>query len=191
MMAGDRHCGQCGTNVAAPAKFVHRDGAVTLPCPRCSTALTANLVGKQIFDRCDRCGGMWAHHLAIDAVLEHKPARSSVRQWLTTLPAPRSRGSDNDPALPCPDCEVSMQEYQLPRNKRVTIEVCGEHGIWFDHHEIRTLVGGKARRKRRRHMRARPVKNRSSFAGFLRDTDDWWPWEALEELLEFLEDLFD
>ena len=191
MFDGDRHCARCGTSVAKPALAVHRNGQATLPCPRCSVALTANLVADQLFDRCDRCGGIWAHHVAIDGLVSRKKNKKAVREWLATLPD-ATRHRDGDGPGRCPDCEEPMALHRVPGHRRVHIDACGTHGIWFDHSEIRTLVGeNRSRRRKSRQRKYHRVRQRSQFASFLQDADDWWPWEALEDLLEFLEDLFD
>ncbi|MDH3645875.1 MAG: zf-TFIIB domain-containing protein [Gammaproteobacteria bacterium] len=192
MFDRDKHCGQCGANVIAPALAVHRDGGTGLPCPRCNMGLTANLVENQLFDRCDRCGGIWAHHIAIEGLVTRSQQKRSVRTWLQALPAPAGGSQDRRVAAQCPDCEQFMEQYRIPTHKNIVIDACGMHGVWFDHREIRSIVGEAKRRVsgRRRHQYHR-VRNRSQFATFLDDADDWWPWEALEELLDFLEDLFE
>lgn len=188
MIDGARRCGQCNTGIATPALRVHRHGGTSLPCPRCSSALTANLVDEQIFDRCDRCGGIWAHHLAIDAVLGKRRHKQSVRKWLDTLPGPADTADFRGGSPPCPDCEHPMEPHQVP-GRKVVIDACDEHGIWYDYREIRALAGESPRRRQRKSRRYSRVRKKSAFAGFL--DDDWWPWEALEDLFDFLEDLID
>ena len=88
-----------------------------------------------------------------------------------------------------------MEQHRIPSNTNIVIDVCGMHGVWFDHREIRAIVGELSNNKRReigqhRH-RYRRIRDRSHFAAFLNEADEWWPWKALEELLDFFEDIFD
>ena len=66
-----------------------------------------------------------------------------------------------------------MQRQALKNPADVVIDSCNDHGIWFDYRELRSIVG------RPRHGRERPRRRRHS------------PFEAIEDLLDFLEDLFD
>lgn len=181
LMAGDaRHCSHCGIRVERPALAIHRHGERTLPCPRCTSALAVNLVGDHLFDRCDACGGIWAHHLALAGLFATQTQSYSVADWLERVREPGRRADVEAIAL-CPDCEQPMRRQALGGRRRMLVDSCEAHGIWFDHTELRRLVGPGPRGRS-----ARPEARRRR-----RELDEWWPFEALEELLEFLEDLFD
>lgn len=188
MAAGDRHCTRCGVRVETPAVAVHRHGEPTLPCPRCSSALTANLIGDQLFDRCDRCAGIWAHHLALAALFAERGQRYSVSRWLERVARPDAQ-VDTRRAAPCPDCEQPMQRQRLDARGKLLVDCCNDHGIWFDFRELRTIVGPARppRESRRPHRQVR----RATLAAHLEELEDWWPFEALDDLIDFLDELFD
>ena len=186
---GEKYCVQCGTGVSAPALVVHRNGETALPCPRCSVALTASLAGDHLFDRCDRCGGIWAHHLAIAAVFAERGQRYSVADWLQRVSLPDSVNTNQAAPARCPDCEQTLHRQAVKGRTGVVIDACNDHGIWFDYRELRGIVGLPRRPRQRR--KYKKLRRHGEIAGFLKDKDDWWPFEAIEDLLDFLEDLFD
>ncbi len=185
MAEGEKYCAQCGAGVAAPALLFHRNGETALPCPRCSVAMTANLVGDHLFDRCDRCGGIWAHHLAIAAVFAERGQHYSVADWLQRVSTPKTLQSDHAKPARCPDCDQAMQRQAIKDRGETVIDSCNDHGIWFDYRELRGIVGRPPRRRRQRKHARRGRKPAR------RPKDDWSAFEAIEDLLDFLEDLFD
>ena len=184
LSADQTRCSQCETGVAAPALYLHRHGEVTLPCPGCSTAMTANLVGNHLFDRCDRCGGIWAHHLALAGVFAARGQRYRVAHWLAQV-RPPAQPASRRAVVPCPDCEQPMQRQAIAGRADLVVDGCNDHGIWFDYSELRRIVG-PARDAKRTRTPGRPRRRKGR-----RDLDDWWPFEALEELVDFLEDVLD
>ncbi|MBT8144521.1 MAG: zf-TFIIB domain-containing protein, partial [Gammaproteobacteria bacterium] len=183
MLDGTDQCGQCTTMVAAPALYVHRHGEQTLPCPRCAVAMTANLIGDHLFDRCDNCGGIWAHHMALSAVFAARKQAYSVARWLERVAMPQRPVTHTAPTR-CPDCDQPLQRHQV-RGRRVTLDSCTDHGVWFDYLELRNLVGRQERKRKRKPLR------RNRVLALPDDIDDWWPFEAIEDLLEFVEDILD
>ena len=94
------------------------------------------------------CAGIWMPpHVLLQLIqlLSPKSAPPIVRN--------RSDGEGN---LPCPECQRDMQKVwvgdangsQLPglprEGKGRTIDRCPQHGSWFDHSELQSVLTGLA-----------------------------------------------
>jgi hypothetical protein len=127
-----RYCHHCATPLAAD---VLSGEASELKCPVCA--------GRRLFSRrlpdaavtvleCRVCAGMWigleAFHELLNAE-ERRPARPTV----THRPPPAKQQGYRE----CPHCAGLMTRRNLGRGKSgVVLDVCGEHGLWFDCDEL-------------------------------------------------------
>jgi Zn-finger nucleic acid-binding protein len=95
----------------AISAFRHRD----LACPVCESDLALNI------DRwtCAHCAGTFVENFSLEAMV------SEMKSAPWQLPAT----SGERGALPCPVCTDPMHVETL---ERVSIDRCGEHGVWFD-----------------------------------------------------------
>ncbi len=50
---------------------------------------------------------------------------------------PRLHAVDEDGAGRCPSCTARMR---LSRLQGLTIETCGDHGIWFENHQLEEVL---------------------------------------------------
>ena len=79
-----------------------------------------------------------------------------------------------------------MNCYEYARDSRVHVDACREHGIWFDHDELRRIIqslqsGGLPARSSDRGDRAAPSSQTPV------DGSDVWFWL---DLLDFVSDIF-
>jgi Zn-finger nucleic acid-binding protein len=138
VFAGHKHCPDCGgaLDVVATA------AASTRPCPRCRVTLVARLVGDAQIDDCTQCGGTFLDRPTIERVLaERQQARADAIVGVY--------GDGGDAPLPsppgpmyvkCPDCAQIMNRKQFARGSHVVIDVCRDHGTWFDRHELSRVI---------------------------------------------------
>jgi len=139
------HCKSCGVELrisAIPA--LPRDGA----CPRCSGPLRVHLLPETEVIECGSasgCGGVWTTREAFRRL--QRGARAAVRDGELAPPEPPVQRFDGPPTkrevgpmyIPCLTCDELMQRRQFrvgARRAGVVLDVCKDHGIWFDRDEL-------------------------------------------------------
>jgi len=162
-------CPQCMTRISDRAGFCHSCGLAILPqgepgalsgrhCPTCGDAheLRVRSVEENVVSvlECGRCAGLWVGHQIFE-VLE-KRANDSVAAW-PELPKPEKplprRNLEQDGETfyrTCVQCGSLMHRTNYGRKSGVIIDVCRDHGIWFDRGELDEILAwvktGGARR---------------------------------------------
>lgn len=135
---GAKHCPHCG---AAAERTEVRD-ASPRPCPRCRVEMPVVRVGSAELRECGECGGVWAGAQAFERICAEREEQAAVLG--SALPAPRAlrREGELGPVryVPCPECGVLMNRVNFARCSGVVIDVCREHGSWFDRDELRRIV---------------------------------------------------
>jgi Zn-finger nucleic acid-binding protein len=152
MFHGHRHCPGCGVAAAGPAR-VQPDGEPSARrCPRCPTLgsepMVANLVGDVLVDECRGCHGIWLDAAAVDRLVRERQEKSvgAVRahlappEGLATESPPPAIAAPARAYLPCPDCGALMNRSNFARSSGVMLDVCRDHGTWFDRDELRRVI---------------------------------------------------
>jgi Zn-finger nucleic acid-binding protein len=155
-----------------------------MPCPACGSDLIRSTIGGgggggDALNECPTCHGTW---LDIDTfqTLTADPDRQ-------TAVLAKLRTRDPDPAthavtLPCPRCRRPMQRHDYAGASGVHVDVCREHGIWFDRDELRRIVefirSGGLNRRRDRHGEGAPARTPL-------DVERLDVWDLLDFLLMF------
>jgi Zn-finger nucleic acid-binding protein len=149
---GTVRCDRCGTTVviaeptltagpyreAMPASHVasHPSPRRDLPplCPRCTRALddaSADLV-------CAACGGVFVTHaelaVRIDSARPQPPPAVHPRHASSRPPEPTVRYAR------CPSCTGIMTRMNFGRSSGIVVDVCREHGTWFDRDELESAL---------------------------------------------------
>jgi Zn-finger nucleic acid-binding protein len=159
LFRGTKHCAECGADAAAPAHVASEQGESQRQCPRCSTkqptALVAQLVGKTLLDQCGACGGLWLDRTAFEQLVEVARHDQGALSGLGGLQRPR-RGLERAEQVRyvrCPDCDVVMNRQNYGKRSGVVVDVCRDHGIWFDDQELSRVLdfvrGGGLERTRK------------------------------------------
>jgi Zn-finger nucleic acid-binding protein len=81
---------------------------------------------------CGRCGGVWLDRATLDAL-----ARDGGHQAGAAL-------QDQEGARRCPVCGALMARTEFGRGLGLVVDVCGEHGTWFDAGELRQVMQHRA-----------------------------------------------
>jgi len=138
---GARHCSHCGAETAAPAAADPDGNATARRCPRCDQHLIGRLVSDVLLDECDGCGGVFVDAAALERILkERRQARADA--LLGAIPraelAPPS--GDGPVYVKCPDCSTLMNRRAFARGAGVVVDVCRQHGTWFDAGELPRVI---------------------------------------------------
>lgn len=110
---------------------------------------------------CARCEGVWIEREVIETL--GRKAKADLLPFWVGVPLP-------DPVRPCPVCGAVMSR----KASGVTeLDVCMQHGVWFDRDELERFIGWVQERAER-HLRIKsrgpalarsiPVSDREPFA---------------------------
>src|SRR4029450_11645945 len=103
-----------------------------LLCPRCKVSLNEVRTSGGVFYGCDVCGG---RAVTIELLRKRFTPESINPLWLHAI-----RG-EGRVGLPCPSCRQPMIGVALSDRAEINVDVCQHcHFIWFDAHEVDTLV---------------------------------------------------
>jgi len=136
MFLGSKFCGHCGAN-AYPAELL--DDADPGECPRCKVKLQSLKIDHVHIRECERCGGFWSEISAFEELCTIKEHQASVMGFIGSY-----IHTDTSPLavsyVPCPDCRQLMNRSNFARSSGVIIDMCKQHGVWFDAGELQKII---------------------------------------------------
>ncbi len=153
-----KFCDDCGEairpQVIRPPEATDRD------CPRCEGTLFHVQLEGYALDQCGGCGGLWIDAPTVEAIMRDGPKaiETGIAPDLATGSSDRAgilTGEFKGRAyVPCPQCSKIMTPQNYARYSGIIVDVCKDHGVWFDAGELNKILdfvarGGlvKARRK--------------------------------------------
>ena len=156
-----RHCPRCGAAIERAAA-----AATALACPGCEATLAATAVGGVRLDQCQACGGVWVGQPNFAQLAGDRAERGEV---LGALPGAGPRVPVQLGAVryrPCPQCGKLMNRTNYGRISGVVLDVCKEHGLWFDRDELRQVLafieGGGLEKSRLRQAQEAEERRRAT-----------------------------
>ena len=140
LFVGSRHCSHCG----ARADRGTRLDAPPRRCPRCREEARRTTVGDTELCECGQCGGLWLEAETFQRLCADRERQAAVLALLASPAAlaVRHRSPAADPVryLPCLECGKVMNRLNFARSSGIVLDVCKQHGVWFDEHELRRVV---------------------------------------------------
>jgi Zn-finger nucleic acid-binding protein len=121
--------------------------ATELPCPACGG--DRKLVRRQLGDTdaalfdCEACGGIWVEKQVFDVLADR--ARTDTLPDLSLRPAAGKPAVAPAPAQgafyrSCAQCGARMNRRNWGQKSGVIVDVCHNHGVWFDLDELDRLL---------------------------------------------------
>jgi Zn-finger nucleic acid-binding protein len=119
-------------------------------CPRCSRQLHVAQVSGVTLHGCGACGGLWLDNASTGQVLARiNPQVVSLAQ-VAAKNAPQK--VDLQASIRCPACTRELR--RVPGgDPSLLIDICEEHGTWFDRDELQQ-VSALAEKRRREQLTA-------------------------------------
>jgi Zn-finger nucleic acid-binding protein len=150
MFLGSKFCPQCGARAVAWSST-----PAQMACPTCQTPILQADLNGLILHECGKCFGLWIRTATFDRICHDSEKQSSI---LGSTHAPESaRPLATVRYVRCPECQELMHRVNFSNCSGVVVDVCRQHGTWFDANELRQIVafiraGGllKAREKQKR-----------------------------------------
>jgi Zn-finger nucleic acid-binding protein len=172
MSRGMKFCPHCGT---AGAEW--QSAGVEMRCPACDRPLLRGSVGETTLHECEKCFGLW-----LDTVTLERVCRDAERQAVLLDAASAARAGANLPLqrvryLRCPVCHELMHRTNFAGSSGVVMDVCREHGHWFEINELQRIVqfiraGGMDRARERQKAELAEERRRWERAQRERDRQD-------------------
>ena len=137
MFLGSKFCSHCG------AKADRAEGPPDMRqlCPRCRANMDEVMIGTTNLRECPRCEGIWADTASLQQICTDRERQSAVLGVAAPLPANESGNVEkNIRYVPCPRCSKLMNRVNFANCSRVIVDVCRQHGTWFDRDELRRIV---------------------------------------------------
>ena len=136
MFVGSQFCDHCGAK-AVRANVEDRDDLGE--CPRCRVRLDLLQIAGVALDECQKCGGLWADAEAFEKICADREEQSAVLGFIG------ERELNTEPLskisyVPCPDCKQLMNRSNFARSSGVIIDICKQHGVWFDAEELPKII---------------------------------------------------
>lgn len=176
VFVGSKHCPRCGTDVGQPTD---RD-AVALTCPRKCGAMRPVRFGGADMYVCDVCNGLWVDTETVQRLVAERLKPSPMMATGIATPPPARVKLEAVRYAPCPICERLMNRVNFAHASGVIVDVCTDHGTWFDADELRRVLefigAGGLEAARARELRQTPVSVPTPEGGD--------PWRIMRPILE-------
>jgi Zn-finger nucleic acid-binding protein len=139
-----KKCEYCGKDInvhytICPLCGGHlREALNPLPpeCPRCRKPLAIHIAGKEEYDLCPACKGLW-----LDKGEFHILTREYDVYRKENIEEEYRQSPPRDPVeyVPCVRCGKLMNRKNFGRISGVIIDECGSHGVWLDGGELEKI----------------------------------------------------
>lgn len=161
MFLGNKFCGHCG-EAASSVEIVSGDKVGE--CPRCKRSLDSLSIGSTQVRECTRCGGFWTSVDTFESICADKERQSAVINFIGSKPGEIANQRPIS-YVPCPDCKQLMNRSNFARSSGVIIDLCKEHGVWFDSGELPRIIefidkGGLARSREKEMIELKNERDR-------------------------------
>jgi Zn-finger nucleic acid-binding protein len=138
MFIGQEFCPHCG---AKADRQKAAEAAAPELCPRCKTNLEIVVIGGSNVRECPKCEGIWTDAETLRQICAEREKQAAVLGMPTQLPPNEGLQVEQQIRyLPCPACGQLMNRVNFANFSNVIVDVCRQHGTWFDRDELRRVV---------------------------------------------------
>ncbi|HQB43134.1 MAG TPA: zf-TFIIB domain-containing protein, partial [Polyangiaceae bacterium] len=143
------HCHTCGKGLDSASSTTQTTS--TLACPRCQSHLVNRRYADLEVNECDQCGGLHIEPSMLDRIVQARDASTGLR---LALPKREFQKEISVSYVRCPVCERMMNRQVFGRFSGIIVDVCRDHGVWFDAGELAEVLlfvsrGGLERARQR------------------------------------------
>jgi Zn-finger nucleic acid-binding protein len=135
MFTGSKHCQRCGAAAAIPEVKDAKD----CKCPRCKHEMVLVTLGSTTVLECERCLGLWLNVPSFEKICADREQQSAVLGAASHATSAAHETSKVN-YVPCPECAQLMNRVNFARCSGVIVDICKQHGTWFDRDELSRIV---------------------------------------------------
>lgn len=121
-------------------------------CPRCTQPLTSHRTASATIEGCLGCGGVFVDREGRNRVVAAKCADTAAA---SDLAAAHARHNPSFGPAHCPVCRKVMHVTRVAGG--VELDLCDDHGAWFDRHELRRFIDALSAQQPKRAAKNVPV----------------------------------
>lgn len=137
MFVGAQFCPHCGTKIPAPDPV---DGK-SLKCPGCLGEMHPVKLGATPMYQCDQCGSAWLAPGDFATLCGDREARGTVMTSLGGGAAAVTPSiSTKVRYVHCAVCDKVMNRVNFGKSSGIIVDVCKNHGVWFERDELRGVL---------------------------------------------------
>ncbi len=170
-------CPECMARISDTARYCHHCATPITPqgtageesdhlCPGCDDE--HNLYSRILSERkvsvleCETCTGLWLDRTVFEMLEQSAQQKAVLGDTFARLELNKAGDTQISKGKrfyrPCPICKKFMHRKNYGRGSGVIIDICTQHGIWFDHGELDTIIrwiksGGLIKSKEREKIR--------------------------------------
>ena len=96
-------------------------------------------VGATAMLECESCFGLWLDVSTFEKVCADREQQSAVL-GMATHAVSASHETSKVNYVPCPECSQLMNRMNFARCSGVIVDICKQHGTWFDRDELSRIV---------------------------------------------------
>jgi Zn-finger nucleic acid-binding protein len=100
-------------------------------------------------DECTKCGGVFVD-VALTNAIVRGPSRAVAEAIFKLSQVREFKTEAVSEPLSCPECGAQMQRQQIP-SAVCDIDICPDHGTWFDAAEVYKVSKALASARKHRH----------------------------------------
>jgi Zn-finger nucleic acid-binding protein len=136
MFLSSKHCPRCGAAYNRDEEVV----STGRRCPRCKIELQVVTIGDSEVLECSKCLGLWLNTTTFEKICADKEQQAAVLGAAALVGIDRSVHPTKVNYIPCPECSQLMNRANFARCSGVIIDLCKQHGAWFDRDELTRIV---------------------------------------------------
>lgn len=135
MFVGSKFCGACGARAVSTEVIPENAGT----CPRCELDLSLVQIDTAQIRECEKCGGIWTGVETFEHLCADKEQQAAVLSFIGSK-AHAVNSQSPISYVPCPVCSQLMNRSNFARSSGVIIDLCKQHGVWFDADELPKII---------------------------------------------------
>ena len=99
------------------------------------------VIGATPLRECSRCEGLWVDVRSFEKICADREQQSAVLGTAAPATATPGREISKVKYVPCPECSQLMNRMNFARCSGVIVDLCNNHGTWFDRDELSRIIG--------------------------------------------------
>ena len=98
-------------------------------------------IGGTTLRECPKCSGLWVDTTTLESICAERERQAAVL-GISAGEIASGNGAIEEQVryLPCPECRKLMNRVNFSGYSNVVVDVCKNHGTWFDRDELRRVI---------------------------------------------------